>query len=101
MTTHKGTPVIHIGILSGTEFRFELRGNFLDQGKSQYPEGIYLAHVQDEKITIVTTGSKLFVDSGFFCNPKIGKQQVSDFLMLPLVLNFIGKRRRTRYFAGD
>jgi len=100
MTRRKETPVIKVGILSGSEIQFELNGCFSDQDKSLYSGGVVIARLQEDQIALEIKGRKQVVESGIFLQPE--NRETASFRLFDVTIGigFHWQKKEDQVFRG-
>lgn len=94
-------PVVHVGILSEHEIRFELSGSFSDPDKLIYPAGTYVARYRDEAIELDAGGRKSVYGSNLFLQPDNVKTTTFTIRDVTIGINFHWQKKEDQIFKGS
>jgi stage II sporulation protein D len=93
-------PVIKVGILTGAAIRFELHGQYIDQEKNRYAEGIYSAHEQEGIIILAQEDRISRVNSGLILQPLDPETACFTLFDVTIGINFHWQKKEDQVFRG-
>jgi stage II sporulation protein D len=95
-----GNPQIHVGIQSGKFILFKLNGNFTDEQGMRFPEGSYVARVENEGIKLEVVGKT--ITAGNLClRPDLIPAASFAIANVTIGVNFHWEKKEEQVFRGS
>jgi stage II sporulation protein D len=96
----KETQIIHVGIMSGSEIRFELNGHYADQNNRQYVQGKYKAIAAKGKIALDLEENRMMVENNVFLSPVDYRKASFRLFNVTIGIGFHWQKSEDQLFRG-